>query len=70
MTATMTAEAGTTQPEVTIERFLEALWGIRVGESRPRLQPDRPQHLRGWRQRLALPDLGNGKGLSWFCDAG
>ena len=39
MTATMTAEAGTTQPEVTIERFLEALWGIRLGESRPRLQP-------------------------------
>jgi hypothetical protein len=35
--ATVTGETRTTEREVAAERFLEALWGIHLGESSPRM---------------------------------
>ena len=47
----------TTGPEVTIEGFLEAAWGIRPGQSRPLIRPvpepyRYPEGMTEWLYRL------------------
>ena len=44
MKATLLADEMPVEPEVTVEAFLEALWGIRPTASGPRLRPAPAPH--------------------------